>query len=204
MFARGSLAWISTPLVLAMVMTSVSLWTHSMIAYVVSAILFMTAASMAVFFRDPERVVGDGIVSPADGRVAFLDEDEGTLSIVMGLRHVHVTRSPYAGKVVDSTRVRGSHEPAFRDISRTNERIEMIISSKVGDFAVTLITGIVARRILPYVKAGDKLRKGQRIGIIRFGSRVNLSLPRCCRITVPLNHSVRAGESQIAEVIDES
>lgn len=88
------------------------------------------------------------------------------------------------------------------DVSETNERVDMVISSGLGDFNVTLIVGSVARRIYPYVRAGTKLRKGDRIGIIRFGSRVDLSLPKSCRIVAAPGGKVKAGESQIAEVIN--
>lgn len=202
-FARGSSTWLASPLALAVVFMSVSFWLKSAIGYVISALLFLFTIFMAVFFRDPERDVGEGVVSPADGRIAFVDEANRKLSIVMGLRHVHVTRAPHAGEVLSVRRESGRHRPAYKDVSGTNERVEIVISSGLGVFSVTLITGIVARRILPYVKVGDKLRKGERMGIIRFGSRVDLLLPESCRIISTLDMKVKAGESQIAEVVDE-
>jgi phosphatidylserine decarboxylase len=162
----------------------------------------MIVVFVAVFFRDPEREIGEGIISPADGRIDFVEEDERKISVVMGLRHVHVTRAPHDGEIVSISRESGKHRPAFTDVSKTNERVELVISGRLGDFIVTLVTGFVARRIFPYVKVGDKLRKGDRIGIIRFGSRVDLALPKSCRIVAASGGKVKAGESQIAEVID--
>ncbi|MFQ6127906.1 MAG: phosphatidylserine decarboxylase [Thermoplasmata archaeon] len=202
MFAKESFKWIASPLALAAIVTSASLWFRSTIGYVISSLLFLTTIFTAIFFRDPEREVGDGIVSPADGKIAFVDKEGRGLSIIMGLSNVHVTRAPHQGEVVSVKREDGRHQPAFREVSETNESVEIVISTRLGNFDITLITGFMARRILPYVRVGDTLRKGERIGIIRFGSRVNLQLPKSCRITAPLGRKVRAGESQIAEVID--
>ena len=204
MFAKGSLVWLASPLAAAVAVMSASIWFASMIGYVASVLLFLITIFLACFFRDPERVIGNGIVSPADGKVAFIDREGRRLSIVMGLRHVHVTRAPHSGTVAGLERRSGMHRPAYKDVSEKNERTEVVISSELGDLRMTLITGIIARRILLYVGMGDELRKGDRVGIIRFGSRVDLQLPEGCRLTVRLGSKVRAGESQIAEVVDDA
>lgn len=204
MFAKGSLVWLASPLAMAVAVMTVSIWFRSTIGYAVSVLLFLITVFMACFFRDPERRMGNGIVSPADGSVAFIDQEGRKLSIVMGLRHVHVTRAPRGGKVVGLERRSGRHRPAYKDVSETNERVEVVISSGLGDLSMTLITGFMARRILPYVKVGDELSKGDRVGIIRFGSRVDVQLPVGCSITAHLGSRVRAGESQIAEAVDDT
>jgi phosphatidylserine decarboxylase len=204
MFAKGSLVWLASPLAAALAVMSASIWFASMVGYVASVMLFLITILLACFFRDPERVIGNGAVSPADGKVAFIDEEGRRLSIVMGLRHVHVTRAPQNGTVAALERRSGRHLPAVRDVSEKNERAEVAISGELGDLRMTLITGFIARRILLYVRMEDELRKGDRVGIIRFGSRVDLQLPEGYRITVRLGSKVRAGESQIAEVIDDT
>lgn len=200
MFAKGSFLWLASPLVLAVGVTSISLLFQSTVGYCASFLLFLIVAFVAIFFRDPEREIGQGIVSPADGRIDFVDERN--ISVVMGLRHVHVTRAPHEGEVVSIGREKGRHRPAFTNVSETNERVRIVISSELGDFNITLITGFVARRIFPYVSVGDRLGRGDRIGIIRFGSRVDLSVPESCKTVAARGTEVKAGESQIAEVID--
>ena len=204
MFAKGSLTWLASPLAMAVVVMTASVWFSSMVGYAVSVLLFLITLFMAYFFRDPEREVGNGIVSPADGSVAFIDQEGRMLSMVMGLRHVHVTRAPHGGEVVGLERRSGRHRPAYKEVSETNERVEVVISCGLGDLTMTMITGFIARRILPYVTVGDELRKGDRVGIIRFGSRVDLRLPEGCRITACLGDKVKAGKSQIAEVVDDA
>jgi len=153
-----------------------------------------------VFFRDPQREIGPGIVSPADGRVLAADSEEGILTVFMGVHNVHVNRAPLDGRVVSVVHTDGGHAPAYAEDAATNERVETTLDTAVGRVTVTQIAGVFARRIVPYVRRGDTVRKGQRIGMIRFGSRAELRLPEGVLITVRVGDKVRAGETTVAEV----
>jgi phosphatidylserine decarboxylase len=174
------------------------LWTPILLAATVLATLaFM---SLLVFFRDPPREVGRGVVSPADGKVMAADPDEGKVSIFMRVQDVHVNRAPLAGVVTSMEYHRGSHVPAFRKDSHRNERLRISLATEHGLLTLTQVAGMVARRIVPYVIEGDRVRRGQRIGIIRLGSRVDVALPPTCRLVVREGDRVKAGISTLAEV----
>jgi len=128
------------------------------------------------------------------------DAANGRLIIFMGLTNVHVNRAPFDGRIADVTRTPGRHAPAYRPEARENERVETVLVSALGTFRVVQVAGTIARRIVPYRQEGDRVKKGQRIGMIRFGSRVELTLPKGARLVVRAGDRVRAGESTVAEV----
>jgi len=105
----------------------------------------------AAVFRDPPREIGRGIVSPADGTVREVDGAKGLVSIYLALRNVHVTRNPLDATVVKAVRVRGGHMPAFSKSTPSNERVEIELSTAIGDISVVEMTGAIARRIVPYI-----------------------------------------------------
>ena len=154
------------------------------------------------FFRDPARRIGPGIVSPADGRVLEADPAAGRVAIFMGVADVHVNRAPMAGVVTGQRHRPGGYAVASSPASATNERLEWEFATDCGVLRLAQVAGIFARRIVPYRGPGDKVKKGQRIGLVRFGSRVELALPSGCRLRVAVGDRVRAGESTIAEVPD--
>jgi phosphatidylserine decarboxylase len=154
------------------------------------------------FFRDPERTIAEGVVSPADGKVlTATDGPEGSrLIIFMPPTGVHVNRAPLEGEVVATTYRQGSHIPAFRKESERNERFDVQFRTSYGDVGIGLIAGTVARRIHPYVEPGNHLKKGDRIGLIAFGSRCDLSLPPGrFRWKVKPGDWVKAGETTVAD-----
>jgi phosphatidylserine decarboxylase len=158
------------------------------------------------FFRDPERTppVGPGLVlAPADGRVMRIDEVEDPwvgravrASIFLSPLDVHVNRSPVAG-LVDSVRYEaGRFMAAYRDeASELNERCTIALQGDATRIGVKQIAGVLARRIVCRVRAGDKLVAGERFGLIRFGSRTDLVVPRSTEIRVKIGDSVRGGET---------
>ena len=173
---------------------------------IVAAIIF---AGLTVFlvlvFRDPGRQVGKGIVSPADGTVREVDQEKGLVSIYLALRNVHVTRAPVQGRIESIKRSPGTHAPAFSRKTMGNERAELTLDSGLGRITVVEMTGAIARRIVLYVGDGDSLEKGQKLGLIRFGSRVDLFLPPgVTKISAAKGMRVRAGVTTIAEVEDGS
>jgi len=155
---------------------------------------------LVVFFRDPERVSGRGVVSPADGRVLEADSATGRVTVFMSLADVHVNRAPLDGRITRMTHTRGGHKPAYRAEARENERLETVIDTALGPVRIVQIAGTVARRIMPFRREGDRVKKGQRIGMIRFGSRVEMTLPNGLRLVVRVGERVRAGETTVAVV----
>ncbi|MET1124061.1 MAG: phosphatidylserine decarboxylase [Archaeoglobaceae archaeon] len=157
-----------------------------------SLFLVAFAAFTAFFFRDPEREIGEGIVSPADGKIIRLACRR--IDIFMSPLDCHVNRSPVSGVVKSVSFFPGRKLPAF--LIRGNEcRNEITIESEFGEFRVTQVAGMFARRIVCYVKEGDKVEKGQRIGMIRFGSRVTLEVPEGVRFVVRRGQKVKAGQT---------
>jgi phosphatidylserine decarboxylase len=152
---------------------------------------------MFLFFRDPERFPdGDGILSPADGRV--MDVSGRRVSIFMNLHDVHVQRAPLDGEVKMIEYKKGSHTVAFRADGDRNESNTMHIGTAYGNMQVVQIAGLLARRIKCHVSEGDRIQRGQRIGKIRFGSRVDATIPDPFKITVKKGDKVLAGKSVIA------
>jgi len=165
---------------------------------------------MAYFFRDPERNIprGKGLfVSPADGKVIlikdvyeenYLKSDAKEISIFMSPLNVHVNRAPYDGVVSLVKHSPGTYKAAYRDdASMNNENIVMVLDSEAGRILVRQVAGFVARRAVCKVKAGDSLKRGERYGMIKFGSRLDVFMPINTEIKVTLGEMVKAGETVI-------
>lgn len=156
-------------------------------------------------FRDPRRQVGPDVVAPADGVVRDVDVGKGLVSTYLALRNVHVTRAPLDGTIERRELFRGGHVPAFSRKTPSNERLEIILRTSIGRVSIVQMTGAVARRIVPYVVEGQNILKGEKLGLIRFGSRVDLFLPRGrIDIVVSKGDRLKAGVTKIAEVRDGS
>ncbi|MBI5027066.1 MAG: phosphatidylserine decarboxylase family protein [Nitrospirae bacterium] len=172
------------------------------------------AVFMAFFFRDPERKIPEGdniFVSPADGEVILIQNVYGDkipyllkggrgefieISIFMSPLNVHVNRAPCDGVVESVVHTPGKFLSAFKhEASLQNENIAMLLDTKHGKILVRQVAGFLARRAVCRVKEGDILQKGQRYGIIKFGSRLDVFLPIDTEIKVKLGDKVRAGES---------
>ena len=196
MFARGSAGIIISPFIAALFMLYLGVWPLALV-------LFMFWAILLMFFRDPERPVGKGIVSAADGVVDWVRIDKKwiIISVFMNLHNVHVNRAPLPGRTVRVTRKAGGMWPAFLERSARNARARMTFMTPIGKMKVEQISGVFAWRVCPYVRKGQNVRRGQRIGMIRFGSRVNVWLPAdkvICR--VEKGQKTIAGVTTIAEV----
>jgi len=153
------------------------------------------------FHRDPDRTPPEsGVLAPADGHVSVIREEDDRLRVgtFMNVTDVHVNRAPMAGTVKDVDHRSGAYKPAFSKESDRNERVVV----DCGEFELALIAGWFARRIHPYVEAGDQLLRGQRIGHISFGSRVDIVLPPTYSrddLLVEKGEAVTAGETRLAE-----
>jgi len=162
------------------------------------------------FFRDPARVPptdGDAVIAPADGRIVvvekvrdeYLDREALKISVFMNVFNVHSNKSPVDGEVKNVWYTPGSFVNADLDKASTeNERNALHIATPRGDVTCVQIAGLIARRILCYVKAGDTLARGQRYGFIRFGSRVDVYLPVSARSEVTIGQKVTGGRTILA------
>jgi len=164
------------------------------------------------FFRDPERAVPNQsniVISPADGRILFvkdviddkfLNSKAKLVSIFMSPLNVHVNRIPISGKVEYVKYIKGEYLAAFEDkASERNERNEIGITSSAGKVFFTQIAGFVARRIVSDLKVGDSVNIGNRFGMIKFGSRVDIIVPEQWQVKVKKDDNVTAGETILFE-----
>ncbi|MFQ5479101.1 MAG: phosphatidylserine decarboxylase [Candidatus Binatia bacterium] len=179
--------------------------------------LFLLLSSLLVllFFRDPERyapAVDGAIISPADGRVVYAGPHEGghrmapeacrRVSIFMSVTDVHVNRSPIAGTVREVVHRAGRFRAAFReDASEVNESSAMLIDAGDMRLVIVQIAGLLARRIVCRVEGGQRLERGQRFGLIMFGSRVDVFLPESVALRISTGEKVKAGHTVLAEAV---
>ena len=173
--------------------------------------LFVLAAFCLFFFRDPRRAVtaGDDLVlSPADGRVLIAGEavaeaaPQGTwrqVSIFLSPMDVHVNRVPASGRITRVTYTPGRFLPAYRhDAGTTNERSEIWIDHKGQTVVARQIVGLLARRVVCRLQMGAAVKAGDRYGIMKFGSRMDVFLPATADIRVQVGDVVRGGQTVIA------
>jgi phosphatidylserine decarboxylase len=169
-----------------------------------AGLVILLAGFVAFFFRDPDRVIpadSQAVVSPADGKVIRIrPEPDGStrLSIFLSVFNVHVNRAPINGEIVRQDYRPGKFFVASDDrASVQNEQLVMTIRGE-RELSFALIAGIVARRIVPWKKPGDSVSKGDRIALIRFGSRVDVILPENCGPVARKGDRVYSGKSIIA------
>lgn len=174
----------------------------------------------AYFFRDPERVTpinDDFVISPADGKVSHIGKvvppaelklgkkPMARVSVFMNVYNCHVNRAPVRGKITNIIYKEGEFVNAELDKASTdNERNSLVIDAPHGKIAVVQIAGLVARRIISWAEKGDEIAAGERFGLIRFGSRLDVYLPQSAVITVGLGQTAVAGETVLARFDDTS
>ena len=209
MFARGSGPWLAVPVLVLVAQLGLLIglgWAlgtspSTAVMIVVAVPLLALQVLFLFFFRDPTRVIGPGIVSPADGVVREVQQRQGQwfVSIFMNVHDVHVNRLPMAGTITSITHHRGGHRPAFADDAARNEHQVFAIATDHGTMTMTQIAGLVARRCVSYVEVGQRLDKGTRVGMIRFSSRVDVLVPAApgLRLAVAVGDRVRAGSSTL-------
>ena len=161
---------------------------------------------VAFFFRNPRRTIPSdpqAIVSPADGKVVLLERvgNVTRMSIFLSLFNVHVNRSPIAGRIETVNYKPGKFLVAFNDKASTdNERNVVMVSDGRINIVFTQIAGIVARRIVFWKKPGDSVAKGEVVGLIRFGSRVDVLFPAGTEATVQVGDHVKGGSTRIGTI----
>jgi phosphatidylserine decarboxylase len=176
----------------------------------VGALFFLFVVN---FFRDPERITPNKenvIVSPADGEIViikekfekrFLNEDAIQVSVFMSPLNVHVNRIPISGTVDFLNYVKGEYVMAFYEkADERNERSEIGITSKFGKMLYTQVAGFIARRIVYDLSVGDTVKMGNRFGMIKFGSRCDVVVPKNWKLKVKVGDIVKAGETILFEM----
>jgi len=205
-FAPGAGRWIGPPGLVSVVLallTVVARFAGLFLAVDLAAIavLIALAAFFAVFFRDPDRPPGAGIVSAADGRVRAVEVEGSRLriSVFMNVTDVHVNRLPIDATIDAVGDAGAGYRAAFRPDSDRNVQRQYHLSTTLGPVDVIQMTGVVARRLVSFVRAGFVGKKGDRFGMIVLGSRVDVLLPSERAVAaVRVGDRVRAGVTTIA------
>ncbi len=199
-------------LLAALVLTLVTLLGLGVVPGIVSMIL---PAFVAFFFRDPDRVIPEGeewVVAPADGKVVGAEEMEDPrylngrvrrLSIFLSIFDVHINRIPLSGRVREVRYHQGKFLVAnVPKASLDNEQNAVILETAGGRIvAFVQIAGLIARRIVCYLQGGERVNRGERFGLIRFGSRMDLYLPPDAELLVRAGDRVKGGETKVARLI---
>ncbi|MEK7401726.1 MAG: phosphatidylserine decarboxylase family protein [Gemmatimonadota bacterium] len=212
-FAREGLAFIAIAALLAAGGYALALNRRSWPLWLLAFVLTLLALWVAYFFRDPERAGERGeqlVIAPADGKIVQIAEvDEATMlkgkavrvSIFMNVFNVHVNRYPVSGTVFATNYNPGKFLNAAEDkASLDNEQSTVGIETGRHKILVRQIAGLIARRIVTYSKVGDPARQGDRFGIIRFGSRVDVFMPVGSTVRVTLGQLTTAGVTVIGEL----
>jgi len=191
------------PLLILAVVAYLAQWTIPAIALVCFALFVFS------FFRDPERVIPSdpgAVVSPGDGRVVVVTDEENAgvpgkrISIFLAVWNVHVNRAPAAGVITRMEYRPGKFLAAMRErASMENEQNVFTLSTDAGEMVFKQIAGLIARRVISWKSEGERVARGERIGLVRFGSRVDVWLPKDAEILVKLGENVKGGSSVLAK-----
>ena len=187
----------------------------SLLTWILLSLALIIWGTVMYFFRDPARQPPDDlslILSPADGKVVeiitmqedqYLKREVIRISIFLNINDVHVQRAPVAGEVTLVEHKPGKYLQAFRpEASKVNEYIAMRIETPAGPFLVKQISGILARRCVNYAKPGDMVGRGQRYGLIKFGSRVDLFIPPEVEVVIKVGERVYGGLTPMARFME--
>lgn len=198
---KEGFSFVGITLLIAIVFAFFQIW-------IVVGLFVLLTLFMAYFFRNPTRNIPTEpniIVSPADGRVTRVEENEQGkfISIFLSPLDVHVNRAPIAGKITQVDYIFGKKMPATsNNASLVNERNSLLIEGEKISVTCTQIAGIVARRIVCWNKVGDYLERGQLFGLIKFSSRTDLQMPANVDLLVKVDDKVKGGETIIARIND--
>lgn len=198
---RDGIPFVAVPLLIASIFVLFYFW--------VGTIIFvLLAVFMAFFFRNPHREIPTEpniVVSSADGKVTRIEdrEDGKFVSVFLSPLNVHLNRAPIAGKVTKVHLFKGKKAPATsNEASQTNERNALTIEGENMTVVCTQIVGILARRIVCRSKVGDFLERGEQFGLIKFGSRTDLLMPKNVEVLVKVGDKVKGGETVIAKMVE--
>ncbi len=196
---KDGIPFVIVPLIIAAGFAFFQIW-------IAVALFVALALFMAYFFRDPHRTIpteADIIVSSADGKVTRVETRENGkfVSVFLSPVDVHINRAPIAGKVIKVEQIQGKKAPATgNQASEINERNAITIEGEKMTVVCTQIVGILARRIVCWSKTGDNLALGEKYGLIKFGSRTDLLMPKAVEIYVKVGDRVIGGETIIGKL----
>lgn len=196
---KEGIPFIAVPILIALAFAFFQIW-------IGVAVFVFLALFMAYFFRDPRRSIptdADIIVSAADGKVTRVEDRETGkfVSVFLSPTDVHINRAPIAGRVVKVELFQGKKSPATSNsASETNERNAVTIEGEKMTVVATQIVGILARRIVCWRKPGDAVELGEKYGLIKFGSRTDLLMPKAVEIAVKVGDRVVGGETIIGRL----
>jgi len=212
MIAKDGIPLIIGTGLIVIILAVLAYFFNSMVLEILALLLCGIFIFHFFFFRDPERETPAGdnlIIAPADGTVINIAEVEENeyfkdkvqrVSIFMSVFNVHVNRIPWAGEVEYLDYAKGRFKAAFADDApEVNERTVIGIKSDKGKLMFKQIAGLIARRIVYHVKQGDKVQSGERFGLIKYGSRVDLYFPLSVKINVQKKDKVKSGSTIIGE-----
>jgi phosphatidylserine decarboxylase len=201
----------ATPFILLALVPAVSAFFLGAVA--TGVVLLALPVAIALFFRDPDRSPRADpaiVLAPADGKVMHAGParpDEAPpgswqqVTIFLSLLDVHINRTPASGRVTKVEYLPGGFLPAFRREAHANERSEIWLDHDGVTIVVRQVVGVLARRVVCRVKAGDTLAPGARIGLMKFGSRMDVFLPVTAEVATSAGDTVRAGETVIARLV---
>lgn len=208
------------PIILALILLAIiaavgATVTHGNLLKFLVLISWLLILFSIYFFRDPERKIPSGdnvIVSPADGKVVliehirdndFFNTDVQKISIFMSVFNVHVNRIPINGRVSYFNYQKGKFHPAYKeDASYENEHTTIVIENEKIKVLFKQIAGVMARRIVCHIREGWRVKQGERFGMIKFGSRIDILLPMNIELNIKLKQKVKAGETIIGRYSD--
>jgi phosphatidylserine decarboxylase len=188
-------------------------WYGSPWATVLAVVIAILAVFVLFFFRDPERVIPQGaaeLTSPADGLLHKIDydwQDQETgekrtrVCIFLSVFNVHINRYPMGGKVIKKEIRPGKFLAAWNHMaSEENAQSVVVLDTKFGKIVVKQIVGLIARRIVCNANVGDAVEKGERYGLLRFGSRMDVSMPASAKLRVKVGDKVSGGSTVLADL----
>lgn len=211
-FAREGTPFILSTAIPALVLLDAAVMFGGIVLWVLAGVIGALALAVLAFFRDPNRKGPRGydlVIAPADGKVIdicvadepFVSGGALRLSIFLSLLDVHVNRYPVSGNVEFRSYEAGRFEPAWRQsASRGNERASTGIDSGGRPILVNQIAGLAAKRIVTYAEVGDHVQQGDRMGLIRFGSRVDVYMPKDAQVSVNVGDRAIGGVTVLAHL----
>ena len=186
--------------------------TATLTGFVIGALFVFLALFIFYFFRDPERAIptdAGAIVSPGDGRVVVVKDESYAgrpgkrISIFLAVWNVHINRSPAAGTITRLDYKPGKFMAAWAEsASLDNEQNVFTLAGEHGELVFKQIAGWVARRVVSWKKQGDAVTRGERVGLVRFGSRVDLWMPENAEVVVKVGDHVKGGSSVLARITE--
>ena len=190
MIAKGARNWITIPLMMGVISLIISVLLASYVIYIVANAFFLVSTMVVILFRDPPRSTGRGVVSPADGKVVYVNRNRNSVTISTALHKVHVIRAPLGGKVLEIT-----------ESTQNRGAIETTIATEIGLIKIRQNPRLLPRKSIPYVGKRRRVAKGQRIGIVVPSGVVSVELPDKVNITVSEGQKVLAGETSVGRVL---